>query len=282
MGHPELYDDAIADMNYHKNVMKLMKVCGVHDFGMKDLHSPKTKRLLVQLSGIINFAKYREDRILLYEELSEHRRELSKILEDGMEEQEKLKQHLETIRVQSSINSKKVQELNSEQYQIEVELSRKNQLQASLRKEINELTKQADDLKYQLVTIARTLHETEKEGSVLQSAIVRSPEKVQVQLEQLSQHVEDEKAEIYNAELEAENTKQKIENVDDAIYQTKKYYGLVSDVINEIERYKKVMEDVEIWKRDCAVLEERLRDLKDENLNADNVLKQHGELKYNQ
>ena len=273
MEYSELYDDAIADMKYHKNVMKLMGICGVHDFGMKDLHSPKAKRLQVHLSAIINFAKYREDRLILYQELLVDRNKLVTDFENEVQEQAMLKQHVENLRVQSSIDTKKVQELNSEHYGIEVEMIKKNKLQASLRNEVNVLTEQDGDLKYKIAEIGITLQETEREDSIIRSEIVRSPEKIQVQLEQLTRHVEEEKADIYNAEIEVENTKQKIQNVDDAIYQTQKFYDLVGDVMNEIERYKKIMEDMQIGKRDYAVLEERLKDLLDRNVSTNNILK---------
>ena len=46
------------------------KVCGVHDFTMKDILTPDPKRVRRHLSAIINFAKFREERLVMYSELA--------------------------------------------------------------------------------------------------------------------------------------------------------------------------------------------------------------------
>lgn len=46
------------------------KVCGVHDFTMKDVLTPDPKRVRRHLSAIINFAKFREERLVMYSELA--------------------------------------------------------------------------------------------------------------------------------------------------------------------------------------------------------------------
>jgi hypothetical protein len=48
--------------------MKLMIASGIHDFGLKDIYKPEAPRLRVILSAIINFAKFREDKVAAFEE----------------------------------------------------------------------------------------------------------------------------------------------------------------------------------------------------------------------
>lgn len=49
----------------------LLTTCGVSSFGtMRDLIKPDPKRLVRNLSAIINFAKYREERVGVYTELT--------------------------------------------------------------------------------------------------------------------------------------------------------------------------------------------------------------------
>lgn len=59
--HPELYDDALPEIKFFCLLSKLMKICGNHDFGFKDLQAPQSKRFKRQLSAVINFLKYKED-----------------------------------------------------------------------------------------------------------------------------------------------------------------------------------------------------------------------------
>lgn len=42
----------------------------MHDFSMKDLLAPEPKRVRRHLSAVINFAKFREERLVMYAELA--------------------------------------------------------------------------------------------------------------------------------------------------------------------------------------------------------------------
>ena len=48
--------------------MKLMAASGFHDFGLKDIFKPEPLRLRLILSAIINFAKFREEKLAVFSE----------------------------------------------------------------------------------------------------------------------------------------------------------------------------------------------------------------------
>ncbi len=50
-------------MNFYRSCARLLAVSGVNDFSMFDLMKPDAKRLRRNLSAIINFAKFREERL---------------------------------------------------------------------------------------------------------------------------------------------------------------------------------------------------------------------------
>lgn len=47
-----------------------MKCVGIHDFNMKDILKPEYVRFRVLLSAVINFAKFREEQLGVFEDLS--------------------------------------------------------------------------------------------------------------------------------------------------------------------------------------------------------------------
>ena len=51
----------------------MMETCGITDYSINDLTAPTAKRLRRQLSGIINFAKFREERLTLLADLTMQR-----------------------------------------------------------------------------------------------------------------------------------------------------------------------------------------------------------------
>ena len=56
---------------------KLMDSVGINDFSLKDVLKPETSRIRMILSGIINFAKFREEQLVFFEEFSLKAEELS-------------------------------------------------------------------------------------------------------------------------------------------------------------------------------------------------------------
>ena len=50
-------------MNFYRSCARLLAVSGVNDFSMFDVMKPDAKRLRRNLSAIINFAKFREERL---------------------------------------------------------------------------------------------------------------------------------------------------------------------------------------------------------------------------
>lgn len=67
--YPDLHFDSIPEVAFVKALSKLMHNVGVHDFNLKlDLYIPTSQRIIRNLSAIINFAKFREDRLAQYME----------------------------------------------------------------------------------------------------------------------------------------------------------------------------------------------------------------------
>ena len=68
---PELYEEAIGALKFHRHLFKLMKNVGVNDFSMRDMIKPEYARTRRNISAIINFAKFRESMLEKHEELLE-------------------------------------------------------------------------------------------------------------------------------------------------------------------------------------------------------------------
>lgn len=67
---PQLHEDSIPALAFWRAISKLMYTCGVNDFTRSDIAHPQPKRLRKQLSALINFAKFREERMELYTKIT--------------------------------------------------------------------------------------------------------------------------------------------------------------------------------------------------------------------
>lgn len=65
--HPEIYLDAVQLMTFYRTVATLMECVGIDDFSLKDIIKPESYRTKMILSGLINFAKFREEQLSLFE-----------------------------------------------------------------------------------------------------------------------------------------------------------------------------------------------------------------------
>lgn len=87
---PELHEDSIPNMAYFRAVCRLLSAAGVHDTRLWDVVKPDAKRFKRNMSAVINFAKFREERLQNFAELSNHTEEL-------LEEKSKVEEENATI-----------------------------------------------------------------------------------------------------------------------------------------------------------------------------------------
>ncbi|KAJ3038898.1 kinetochore-associated Ndc80 complex subunit nuf2 [Rhizophlyctis rosea] len=69
--YPDLHNDSIALMSFYRQLKKLINEVGVEDFSMIDILRPEGPRLRRILSAIINFVKFREERMQVFEMLTQ-------------------------------------------------------------------------------------------------------------------------------------------------------------------------------------------------------------------
>ena len=65
--YPVLHED-FGDMFLFRTLRLVLDSAGYPFFSLADLHAPSPKRLRLQLCAMINFAKYRQEKLDLWEE----------------------------------------------------------------------------------------------------------------------------------------------------------------------------------------------------------------------
>lgn len=155
-----------------------MDVVGIHDFSMSDVNAPDAKRTKRALSALINFAKFREERISTYtqqtiltEDLLDRREELQQAVELLQQRLARLAAADDSEREQAKLTMAEVEVLQNE-----VQLLNKKQavLQAELRD-----AKAADQaLADKLKQTKQILSQEVNTATLLRAQIVDDPEHV--------------------------------------------------------------------------------------------------------
>lgn len=123
-------------------------------------------------------------------------------LEELKEENAKLHALLEQKEQDSAFKSQEMQEVIDECEELEMEITRKNRLQAASREEAAILKKQANELADQLTTAGWALEEAQAEEENLRHQIVSSPDRRQSQLAHRREQVQQVKDEAQQLEKE--------------------------------------------------------------------------------
>ena len=66
--YPDLHLDSINLVSFYRIILRLMNEVGINDFSLRDLIKPESVRLRLILSAVINFAKFREEQLTVFEE----------------------------------------------------------------------------------------------------------------------------------------------------------------------------------------------------------------------
>lgn len=76
----------------------MMLACGFPDFSIRDVIHPDAKRLRKMLSALINFAKFRSERLGAFASLTRHTEDLVEQRSKAEVENEQLQRQLEELR----------------------------------------------------------------------------------------------------------------------------------------------------------------------------------------
>ncbi|GMI40714.1 hypothetical protein TeGR_g7362, partial [Tetraparma gracilis] len=191
LSFPELHEDSIPELAFVRACAKMMAICGIPDFGLRDVTNPNSKRLRRQLSGVINFAKFREERLQMYGELNLNREELGEKMNQIQEDNAQLNEQLEQLKKQ----------------EIEGKIGALNKQQAAIRHESGELKKRANDLKDRNATISLAIQEGAAEEKKLNGQVVSSPDRVRREMSNATERLEAERKESLQIERDAQKVK---------------------------------------------------------------------------
>ena len=297
LNYPELHEESIPELAFFRACTKMMTVCGVHDFSMKDLLAPEPKRVRRHLSAIINFAKFREERLVMYSELAVKRDQLLDTLKRLQEEEVGVSKELGALREQAAEEREEMEGLERGCEVAEVELEQLNKRQAEIRAEGGELKKLSQELKESIGKVTLMVEGAMEERERTRGQIVRSPERVRRELSKAGEEVEGEKREGLVAERDAREMHLRVQAVQKGEKEVGKAIKSVEEIEVELSKQKlaskelkdatrnvqgnrqKVVEtkqDVDNLKRQASRYEERLAHLRRSGKAKDEALEEAG------
>jgi kinetochore protein Nuf2 len=258
-----LHEESTGIVRFFSAARSLMLAVGVTDFSMADLTAPDPKRTRRHLSAVINFAKFREERLDYYQADMEKADELAEARLTLDAEVRALAQRLTAAKSNSSRDRERVSEEERAVQSLQERLVAANKTQAALQTEIRrvkaadaETAKTSSDLK-QRVAAAKA------ELSRLQAQVVSSPDKVRSMIAELEHAVAAERAAIRTGTENSLALQERLNSLQSVEKDVERCVETAEAVVAEAARADRLAGEVEGYASAVAAQRAALRELSD-------------------
>lgn len=264
----ELYSEAIQLFTLLQAFKSLMEMCLVDDVTLDDLTKPEPRRLIRNLSAIINFAKFRDD---LVDENENVAKETQTIQDDAFRAQDeriKMEEMYKTMRQETQDQIAEFESAQTKNEELIKELDVLKDEQKDLQQDIDE-TKNAivqsrsfiDDSMISL----KNLKQEKMKWTQLQ---VSSPKKIRGDLELEYQKVDKEKRRIAQLDEQLQELTLIEKKKEQEIMEIKDMFPYIEEVEKDLKRYKETTAEVSAK---AVSLEQQRRAIEDEKLNVQDL-----------
>ncbi|RUS27142.1 hypothetical protein BC938DRAFT_483658 [Jimgerdemannia flammicorona] len=193
--YPDLHADAVSLMTFLRQLRKLMRDVGVEDIGLRDVIKPEPARVRKIISAIINFAKFREERMGVFEQYTTKSDECTEQRHLLLQKNQELIGRINAIKVQRADEEpaiKKAREFNGG---MTTELRELKKRQQALAEDIEQLKKVKNAQTDKMTNNQFLTMNTKQELQKLRSQIVQNPEKLKEVINEMSISLNTEKGE---------------------------------------------------------------------------------------
>jgi kinetochore protein Nuf2 len=191
---------------------RVLKACAFNDFSpARDLRRPEQKRFVIAISAMINYLKFREERMDDYQQIScvlSNAEEERKLVEDELH---RLQTEAQQLRAQRTSEEPLVQELENECAHLSAQIDSLNKDQLNLTNSSHELKQSALQLGEILAQLKFELLSLKQENQRLKAQVVPDPEKAKRQLRDLGAALETERGVVEEQERKASELRARVD-----------------------------------------------------------------------
>ncbi|KAJ3415273.1 kinetochore-associated Ndc80 complex subunit nuf2 [Chytridiales sp. JEL 0842] len=209
--HPDLHQESITLMSFYRQLYKLVTKVGVDDFSIRDVIRPEPGRTRKILSGIINFAKFREERLAVFEQCTLKSAEYQMEKQELEEKNREVAEQVNTLRLQRAEEEPAYQKRRDENQKLAADLREFKKTQTAMTNEIEALKKAKAEVTDKSANTQFLVANGKQDCIRLRSRIVPCPEKLQQALVDMNQSVQMEKSNLQTLERRTRDLDSKIE-----------------------------------------------------------------------
>lgn len=260
--HPQLHEESLKEITWIRSLNRLMRAAGLDDFSvLQDVYHPVARRTIRNLSALVNFLKYRQEKIEYFGQLHANVLALQQSTEQLEIETQTQLDEIRELNAQIATEEPQIRELQEHNKALEAEILKYNQQQAryqaqvhSLKENDAQIAKQHQDVKYELA-------KARQESNKLQGQVVKSPEELRKSIKSMADALKTERAMIG----EAKSKISELQGRFDTLGKIEKHLGKaidslkeMSELLSKTQEYKAQAKEAKSLK---ATEQQRIREL---------------------
>ncbi|KAG2185842.1 hypothetical protein INT43_002279 [Umbelopsis isabellina] len=254
----EMHHDLLGLMLLYDRMSKLMLEIGFADFSFKDMTRPTHHRIIKILSSLVNYAKFREQRLTTFEQVSAvgdevamNRANLEQIHEEASAKLNQLREKMEAEEPETKAKKaeneeygRKLRDQNKVANSIHTRYQELKAVQHQLRDELLTPSLLQQTKVYQIITIDREMER-------LRLRADQNPERVRTAIAKLSSSIEEENQAATENEATVRRLQAKIDTISSILEEVNSCVRLLSDCEEGLKNF-------EAFKRQNAINEENI------------------------
>ncbi|KAJ2777339.1 kinetochore-associated Ndc80 complex subunit nuf2 [Coemansia javaensis] len=209
--YPESHNEDILLMTFYQSMAALLQQVGVDDFSLRDMLKPEPMRVRKILSGVCNFAMFRDDRMPVLEKYTQQADEQAERLDAMQHELEQVQARIAAIHRQRELDMPRVAALQDANRLLRDELKEVTQAQYAAKATLQSMKAERDGLVASVAEMKGAIATLQRELGALKARVVHSPEKVQQAIAKLNQDIAAARQQTLAGEERARRQAAKIE-----------------------------------------------------------------------
>lgn len=261
--YEELHDESIPVLHFIRSMNKLLVASGAMDgFTLRDLVRPEPARVRRNLSAIINFQKYKEERLGVYGMHTSKTEELLRVQAELQARNDELQRQLREERALRAAEQPAIDALRADLTALG---KQRDELDEAIGRNRAVTTEQKDTimaLRDAISSADAKMEGLRGEIAHKRSQIVASPARLRAEVENTARQLEEARTVLSAAQEEERTTKRRLEVVKKADKDVRKAITLLSELETELNKQKRVARDVKTRQGEVDTMETELASLK--------------------
>lgn len=205
INYREIYEESLTWVLFYRETSVLMQASQVRDFTSHDVLRPQAKRFKKHLSALVNFYRFRQERLEEFEQFSLEMDDLVERKEELVAWKEAAREKIVAIKLQREQEEPKAASLAKENQEVSNRLYELKKEQSRLLQEVDQLKAKKAQLVASQTDLAVQVHQANEKVRKLQSRIVTSPQELRAALLSLTKDLHDRKTYLMETEIKAKD-----------------------------------------------------------------------------